>query len=221
MGYGTSRREFIKGLSVIGGLGAAGALALKKEYVKPAVRLLEPSLASAQSPGLVVTGAAFTVSPMNITLGQTVTILTLSLDVPGGSPCAPGQLFNAQVSMTNTAGSWGSGCVGIPFSPSETRMSNVMDNVGVSGQGGMVTFELDISPGAMRLNGAPIIGPEFPPPPHTWGSVAAGINCFLNGSPDDVATLCVHVDADSGMSMGGMPYMAQHVGSFCVVAMHS
>jgi hypothetical protein len=208
------RREFFKKAGLVGGLGAAGALTLKKEYVKPVVRLLEPSAAYAQTPAMVVTSSAFTVSPMNLSLGQLLTQLNLVLDIPAGSPPAPNQFFNASVSIQNTAdvSGWG---VAFGPNPGATNTSSVIDNAGVSSSTSQVSFGLNIAISPATLNGFVIAGPgPFP----SVGNVASGIATFIGGIIGDQATLCINVDADAGVTTTLTGYPAQNVGTFCVDA---
>ena len=132
---------------------------------------------------------------------------------------APGQSFNASVSITNMAdmSGWGTDFF---FPVGDTRTSDVIDNAGMCGMGGSLAFTLDLAQGT--LNGTWIVGPQFPPPPHTWGSVIAVVSRFLSlGVSGDMATLCINVDADAGITTHGTRYSGHHVGSFCVQAIRS
>jgi hypothetical protein len=212
------RREFFKKAGLGGGLGAAGALTLKKEYVKPVVRLLEPNAAYAQTPGIVVMSSAYTVSPMNMSLGQNQTQLNLVLDIPGGGPPAPNQFFNASVSVQNVfdASGWQPGT---GPNPGATITSNVIDNAAISSSTSQVSFGLNLGvavpPPAPSLNGFPIPGPTV------LNEVTTAITAFVAGGVPgfgDTATFCINVDADAGVTTTLTGYPAQTVGSFCVTA---
>ena len=114
-----NRREFLKKAGVAGGLGAAGALTLKKEYVKPVVRMLEPSAAYAQTPALSVGVTAWTqpVFDWRLILGPPFNprsnTMTMTLDLPGGSAPIVGSTYSGSTAITNIAepGGWGSAWV--------------------------------------------------------------------------------------------------------------
>ena len=81
-----SRREFFRNAGLAGGLGAVGALTLKKDYVKPVVKLLEPSTAYAQTPALAVIASSWTQPVTDFTLIPPIAnTLTITVDLPGGS----------------------------------------------------------------------------------------------------------------------------------------
>ena len=169
-----NRRDFLKKAGMAGGLGAAGALTLKKEYVRPLVRVLEPSAAYAQTPGINVAAVAWEFPVFNLAVLQGPVLrntLALTLDIPGASPPAVGSTFNASLSLTNLTelGSFWGTPVGI--APTETVTSDTIDNAAEAGVGGLVRFVLDMSPifvgsppgSPPTLNGATIL-------PTGWGS---------------------------------------------------
>lgn len=138
-----SRREFFRNAGLAGGLGAVGALTLKKEYVKPVVKLLEPSTAYAQTPALAVIASSWTQPVMDFTLGPPLTnTLTITVDLPGGSAVITSSTFNAFLSLTPLAepSGWAT-AANIPVG--STVNSDTIDNIGVAGPGGVVQFAVD------------------------------------------------------------------------------
>jgi len=202
-----SRRDFFKKAGLAGGLGAAGALTLRREYVKPVVRLLEPGAAYAQTPAISVVSAVWSRSPVDLNLYPAIATVAITLDVPGASAPAVGSTFNASVTVTNTGGTWGSG-IGLPVGNSIT--SSVIDNVGVAGPGGLVAFAVNVT--VWTVNGGAIL-------PGGLGSVPAAMLAFLLAGPSggDSMTVTLNVDADPGVTTGGNSYPAQTVGSFGVL----
>lgn len=122
-----NRREFFKKAGVAGGLGAAGAITLKKEYVKPVVRLLEPSTAYAQSPAIVVSSGVW--SPGPVLLPLAISTLVINFDVPGASPPATGETFDVSVTITNLVdtGGWGAA---LPSPPGPLAPGDSVTSVG-------------------------------------------------------------------------------------------
>ena len=211
-----NRREFLKKAGIAGSLGTAGALTLKKEYVRPVVRLLEPNAAYAQTPAIVVGAAAYTFPVFDGTsllVPSPQNTLTLTLDVPGASPPAVGSTFNVSLYLTNLAEvgtGWGTP-VGIP--PGATVTSDAIDNAAAAAGGGVVGLILDMGPISVgsppTLNGATIL-------PTGSGSFSFGLTSFvLLGVPGDRIRVCISVDADAGITTGGTPYPAQALGTWC------
>jgi len=205
-----SRREFIKKAGVAGGLGAAGALALKKDYVKPVVRLLEPGAALAQTPALSVGATAWSTPVFDRTFmpPPISNTLTLTVDLPGGSAPIPGSTFNAFMSITplGEPSGWAT-AAGVPVG--STVNSNTIDNIGSAGPGGVVQFALCVT--AARLNGVPIT---------PLGAIGNFLAAYIGlvgapGASGDRARICCHVDADAGSTIGGTPYSAQVLGFWC------
>ena len=139
-----SRREFFRKAGVAGGLGAAGAFTLEKEYVKPVVRLLEPGSAYAQTAALTVGEAAWTEPVMDFAAPTTPASNTLVIvvDLPGGSAPMDGSTFNAHLSLTPLS-EGGSGWATMSnIAIGATVESDPLANIGVAGPGGAVQFAL-------------------------------------------------------------------------------
>jgi len=221
-----NRREFLKKAGVAGGLGAAGALTLKKEYVKPVVRLLEPSAAYAQTPALSVGGAAWSQPVMDGTIIVSFSnTLTMTVDLPGGSAPIVGSTFNASMSLTGVAepGGWGtfSGVL-----PGSTVTSNTIDNAANAGPGGVVQFACNFAPlgGAVLpfplancplVNGIAVLPTGLSTVPNGCAALAGQIGPSVPGTAGDRGRICLNVDADAGTTVGGTSYPAQPLGSWC------
>jgi len=76
------RREFFKKAGLVGGLSAAGAVTLKREYVKPVIRLLEPGYAEAVTPVLSVTLSQPEGNEFKVGGGGTFTVGVWKIQVP-------------------------------------------------------------------------------------------------------------------------------------------
>lgn len=161
------------------------------------------------TPVLTVLSAAWSTNPI-INPTPPVSALTLTLDVPGAGAPAVGQAFNASVSITDVAqpSGWG---MGVGLLPGATVTSNTINNAATAGPGGVVTFSLNLI-GVPTVNGVAILGPPAPPP-----TVPNAIAAFLGlGFAGDIASICLNVDADAGVTTGGVSYAAQPVGTYCV-----
>ena len=210
-----SRREFLRSACIAGGFGAAGALTLKKDYVKPVVRLLEPGAAYAQTPTLSVGATTWTLPVMDFTLPATPfsNTLAITVDLPGGSAPIPGSTFNAFLSLTPLAEP-GSGWATLSnIAMGSTVNSDTIDNIGTAGPGGVVQFALFLMgfPPILTINGLRIT--PFPPGP---GDMTFGLSNLIGlGATGDRARVCCHVDADAGSTIGGTAYPAQAMGFWC------
>ena len=204
-----NRREFLKKAGIAGGLGTAGALTLRKEYVKPVVKLLEPGAAYAQTPALSVGATAWSTPVLDLTPPVPPALtLTLTVDLPGGSAPIPGSTYNAFLSMTPLAepGSGWATLANIPVG--STVNSNTIDNAGTGGPGGVVQFAYNWPP-VGTVNGV-VITPGPAPGNYNQGTI------FLTGgATGDRARVCLHVDADAGSTIGGTAYPAQVLGFWC------
>lgn len=215
-----NRREFLKKVGVAGGLGTAGALTLNKEYVKPVVTLLEPSAAHAQTPALSVGAASWSQPVMDGTvIVLPANTLTITVDLPGGSPPISGSTFNVFMSLTplEERSGWAT-AANIPVG--STVNSDTIDNVGVAGPGGVVQFAInfgmltrDVPPTGqvITINGVPVT-------PLGLGTVVYGVSNIglMPGlRSGDRSRICLHVDADAGATISGTPYPAQPLGFWC------
>jgi hypothetical protein len=205
-----NRREFLKKAGIAGGLGTAGALTLRKEYVKPVVKLLEPGAAYAQTPALSVGAGAWSTAVLDMTPppGPPAAVtLTLTVDLPGGSAPIPGSTYNAFLSMTplQEPSGWATGA---NIAVGSTVNSNTIDNAGTGGPGGVVQFAY-LWPGVGTLNGVAITPPPAP------GNYTNGAVFLQAGATGDRARVCLHVDADAGSTIGGTAYPAQVLGFWC------
>ena len=205
-----NRREFLKKAGMAGGLGAAGTLTLKREYVKPVVKLLEPGAAYAQTPALSVGATSWSTPVFDRTFmpPPVSNTLTLTVDLPGGSAPIPGSTFNAFLSLTPLAepSGWATAAA-VPVG--STVNSDTIDNVGSAGPGGVVQFALNMA--ILTLNGVAITPPAAP------GNFFMAYTNLANpaGASGDRARICCHVDADAGSTIGGTPYPAQVLGFWC------
>ena len=205
-----NRREFFKKAGVAGGLGAAGAITLKKEYVKPVVRLLEPSTAYAQSPAIVVSGAVWTPNPV-FSPTPPISTLVITFDVPGASPPGTGETFDVFVTITSMVdtGGWGAGLPSPPgpMVPGDSVTSAVMSNLGVASGGNQLAFVLNLTTDTVNAVAIP-----------TAEGVPAAMAGFLGGplASGDTARVTLTVDADAGTTIHGNSYPAQALGDFFV-----
>jgi hypothetical protein len=221
-----NRRDFLKKAGMAGGLGAAGALTLKKEYVKPVVRLLEPSAAYAQTPALTVgAGAWWDVPVIDWTVligtGPWTNTLTLTVDLPGGSAPITGSTYNSSLSITNLAepSGWGTAS---GLMVGATLTTDTIDNIGVGGPGGVVQFAVNyvwnfIWPaGRPTINGIVMTPTGFGTALSALASLMGLGACLSPGNAaSDRARICLNVDADAGSTVGGTAYPAQTLGSWC------
>jgi hypothetical protein len=211
-------------------------LTLKKEYVKPVVRLLEPSAAYAQTPALSVGVTAWTQQVFDWRLifgppfNPAANTMTMTLDLPGGSAPIVGSTYNGSTSITNIAepGGWGSAW-GILVGATVT--SNTINNAAVAGPGGVVQWAYNflpfwgIPPGAPppwiglaqcpTLNGLSITPTGYGTAVNGMASLGAFIPSPTPAQPGNRARVCLNADADAGVTVGGTAYPAQPLGSWC------
>jgi len=180
------RRDFLKKAGLAGGLSAAGALTLKKEYVKPVVRMLEPSYAEAITPVLDVTMSQPAGTTVAAAGGATVTVGVWSIDVPLAAAIPVGQAVSVKIDYTFQGNGNTTANAGIPAGTTSTTV------------GGLAT-----SPGQLRLAQQAGVSNTLVDGQANVASITGGVNATIAAALSELAmttpgNLAVATNRDPG-----------------------
>ena len=214
MNNGTSRRDFFKKAGLAAGVGAAGAVVLKKEYVKPVVKLLEPTSAYAQTPAI----SAILVSPVSPHNIAGTPAFTFRFTLVG----SPDPLVGIRIVVTNrfqtlmdsankiTLALLGAGAP----SPGTNKQSHTLWSVATSGADGRVDLLYDASTSPATLNGVSMDNPTGGSGTDTYPGTGLATLATLGGTGAS-GFLTIEV-ASEVTTIGSITYPETFLGSFAL-----